>query len=309
MAGGIIMFEEYIGQSQPKALLAPMIENALKNGCCLPPQGVLAPSGMGKTQVARAIADAIGVQLLTVYCTGKKGEDVVSNVCSAPAHNVVLLDEIHALKQGDQDILLPLLDALKRPFDENTGIDLNGEQVKVSPVSLLWATNRPDQVLAAIKTRSLIHRLEPYTLADMELMVYLFARKQGRVVLGKAAKELALASQCNPRALDSLMDALFRTLPTATTPVNSHNVVAYLEKLRGFKCGLSSQQQQYIKKLASNPTGLKLEHLVRSLGCTSAKELEENVEFWLLESGLVQTSSAGRTLTKKGINIAAQLED
>lgn len=216
--------------------------------------------GSGKTEMARWIA----------YKRNAYFEELLAPVTAAaiPQEGVVLLDEAHRQKQPE-----PLFGVM---MDDNV------------TVTIIAATTRPELLDSAFKSRFFLQlHISKYSQEDMELIIQHLATDE---IPTDSVSMFARASAGNPRQANRIME-------TANL-IGSYDPVTVLSTCRITADGLTEGQHDYLAALkrGGKPMGLTNLALLVGRDETTVREMEP----YLVELGLVEFTSSGRTLTALG---------
>lgn len=216
--------------------------------------------GTGKTELARWIANRSQAPL----------EEALApiSVTEIPDEGFVLIDEAHRQKQPEPLFAL-----------------MGGDKVTVT---ILAATTRPELLDAAFRSRFFLQlHISRYSQDDMRLIVKHLAARE---IDEDAVDKFASASAGNPRQAERIME-------TANL-VNNYDPGTVLSTCRINGDGLTITHLDYLAALGRSvrPSGLTQLSLLIGRDETSIREAER----LLVDLGLVQLTSSGRTLTVLG---------
>ena len=155
--------DEVVGQEHVLGLGAPL--RALLEAGKLPSLVFWGPPGVGKTTLARLIAQHVDAQFLTLSAVLAGVKDIREAVASAQAEarglrarrTVLFVDEIHRFNKGQQDALLPFVEdgtlTLIGATTENPSFELNGALLSRLRIFVLRSLETP--AIVALLRRAL----------------------------------------------------------------------------------------------------------------------------------------------------------
>lgn len=137
-------------------------------------------SGMGKSTLANAIANEIGVKITSIAgYSVEKPSDLAAIITNLHAHDILFIDEIHRLKQSLEEILCDSMENLSLSVVIGKGPSAKVVQLKLPPFTVVGSTTRLSSVAPSIqKCFQAVFRLEPYK--DKE--IHAFLRRAGSLL-------------------------------------------------------------------------------------------------------------------------------
>jgi Holliday junction DNA helicase RuvB len=172
---------------------------------------------------------------------------------------------------------------------------------RVPPLTLIFATNRPGELLAALRKRISHHILfSPYPEDELREIVGRVAGRLGVLLSLQGARLVARMSHGLPRAAEQHVRNLRLHFPAAEEQelVKAH-VRAYLRAFGFDVHGLGHRHRQYLRHLRALGGRASLETLAGFLG-TDREYVSSEIEPPLLRQRLIAKGPHGRQLTSKG---------
>src|SRR5215207_9612777 len=174
--------DDYIGQDRVRENLQVSIAAALQRGEALDHVLLYGPPGLGKTTLAYVIGNELG------------------------AREVLFIDEIHRISPTIEEILYPALEDYELDIMIGQGPSARSVKVPLQKFTLIGATTRAGLLTAPLRARfGIVHRLDFYTVHDIEEIVRRSARILGVALDDDAAEELARRSRGTPRIVNRLL--------------------------------------------------------------------------------------------------------
>src|SRR2546427_4891484 len=193
--------EDYIGQDRIRETLEVAIAAATRRQEPLDHVLLHGPPGLGKTTLAYVIANELGVPIRATSGPAiEKPGDLVGIVTNLAAREVLFIDEIHRMSPVVEEILYPALEDYQVDIIIGQGPSARSVKVPLQKFTLIGATTRAGLLTSPLRSRfGIVHRLEFYTVADLEEIVRRSARILAVPIEDTAASELARRARGTPR--------------------------------------------------------------------------------------------------------------
>jgi len=294
---------EFIGQKQARENLTVFIEAAKKRNEPLDHVLFSGPPGLGKTTLAQIVAKELGVGFrATSGPVLVRAGDLAALLTNLEARDVLFIDEIHRLNPVVEEILYPAMEDFELDLIIGEGPSARSVKIGLQPFTLIGATTRTGLLTTPLRDRFGIPiRLSFYDTEELIQIVARGARVLGLPLTADGAREIAMRSRGTPRIAARLLKRV-RDFAAVAGRVEVDQVVAdaALARLEVDQKGLDAFDRRYLALIAEAFTGgpVGLETLAAALGEPS-DAIEEIVEPYLIQQGLVQRTPRGRMLTGK----------
>jgi len=301
--------EHYLGQTELKERLSIALQAAKAR--CGPMEHTLlyGPPGLGKTTLAHVIANELGSKAwVTSGPALTKGSDLVGTLTRMEPHDVLFIDEIHRLPAAVEEYIYPAMEDYKIDFTLDSGMHARVVSYALQPFTLIGATTRAGLLTGALRSRfGLVHNIRYYNCDELtdileQAISFLSSNKVDRDALIRIASRSRGTPRIALRLLRRVQDfALVKTNGECTLEV-VNNALA----LEGIdETGLDQLDRMYLQTLGTvyegGPVGV--EAVAATMG-EDAGTLEDVVEPYLLQIGLLARTRQGRKLTPEGQKIA-----
>jgi Holliday junction DNA helicase RuvB len=271
-------------------------------GSTLPHIRLDGPSGVGKTELAKALAKEVGTTLRDFYCSATtKIWQLARHFAELKKGDVVFLDEGHALSDSAQEILYPAIDSHRVPqVDMERHRVIDNEWLNIPDFTLIVATDQPGALKNALRQRlPLSFTLTLYPLRELREIVRNRAAQIGILMSDQAVSRVAEASRGLPRSVRHLLVSIYTCIPDITATISKTDVNRHLLSRGIDRDNLTVTDRRYLNILATSGEFVSLETLVLRLGSDDVTVRRE-VETYLIERGLVAIGGRGRSLTHRG---------
>lgn len=295
--------DEFIGQRDLRANLKIFIESAKMRGEAMDHTLFHGPPGLGKTTLAQIMARELGVNFrMTSGPVLAKAGDLAAILTNLEARDVLFIDEIHRLNPAVEEVLYPALEDFELDLVIGEGPAARTVRIELQPFTLVGATTRMGLLTTPLRDRfGIPTRLEFYNAAELHEIVIRGARLLGAPAEDAGAHEIAKRARGTPRIAGRL---LRRVVDFAVVEGNGRVTREIadmaLTRLGVDHLGLDGADRRYLKLIAENYAGgpVGIETLSAALS-ESRDSLEEVIEPFLLQQGLIQRTSRGRMLAAK----------
>jgi len=292
---------EFVGQQQARENLSVFIQAARARAEALDHVLFSGPPGLGKTTLAQIVARELGVNFRsTSGPVLAKAGDLAAILTNLEARDVLFIDEIHRLNPAVEEILYPAMEDYELDLVIGEGPSARSVKITLAPFTLVGATTRSGLITTPLRDRFGIPvRLNFYSGDELVSIVERGARVLGLNLTSDGAREIASRARGTPRIAGRLLKRVrdFASVASHGT-VDSRVADEALTRLEVDKRGLDAFDRRYLRLIADSFGGgpVGIETIAAALG-EERDALEEVVEPFLLQQGLVQRTPRGRVLT------------
>ena len=296
-------WEEYIGQKHIKDNVKILLRAAEERGHI--PEHVLfyGPPGLGKTTLAHLIAKETGRQMkITSGPAIEKVGDLASILTNLSPGDILFIDEIHRLNKMVEEILYPAMESGVLDIIIGKGPSARTIQLDLPPFTLIAATTRVALVSSPLRSRFSggVFRLEFYSNEEIEKIIQRSSKLLKTELEAEALKEIAKRSRFTPRTANYFLKRCRDFAQVHKKSLDQKTVREALNMLAVDEIGLNPSDRKFleilIEKFGGGPVGLK------TIGAAMSEEeatVEEVIEPYLIQLGLLERSPRGRVATKK----------
>jgi Holliday junction DNA helicase RuvB len=293
---------EFIGQAQLRANLGVFIAAARQRREALDHVLLAGPPGLGKTTLAQIIAAELGVGFrMTSGPVILRAGDLAAQLTNLQPRDVLFIDEIHRLSPAVEEILYPALEEFQLDLMIGEGPAARSIRIDLSPFTLIGATTRTGLLTTPLRDRFGIHaRLHFYDHDELEQIVTRGAAILGLALTAAGAAEIARRARGTPRvAMRLLRRVRDFALVGDQGEVDAKLADRALTRLEVDQLGLDALDRRFLSCIARNYGGgpVGIDTLAAALS-EQRDTLEEVVEPYLLQQGLLQRTPRGRLLTR-----------
>lgn len=304
---------EYIGQSDSKSRLNFYI-NQHKTSGFLPPIGIFGSRGLGKSELARAVAknldnsDGKIKKYVEVNCSTLKGiqdfiDDLYTPHIAGRQEVTILLDEAHAMGHKLNDWLLSATNTEK---DNLNIVGYNGQDFEFdyNKLSLIVATTNPEKLSQPFLSRFRRFDLAQYKNDEISQILSNLLKDKNIEIKSGVSQNISTYCRGTPRHAVHLNKDIIGYCQQEEKECFDENDWSKLRKILGIKpLGLTNQELQVLRELSSGAKTLT--NLAARLK-VDRQTLQKDIESFLLSNSLIQVDGK-RYITQLGQKILNQL--
>ena len=297
------VLDDFVGQDAAKANLRVFIESAKMRSEAMDHTLFFGPPGLGKTTLAQIMARELGVSFrMTSGPVLAKAGDLAAILTNLEARDVLFIDEIHRLNPAVEEVLYPALEDFELDLVIGEGPAARTVRIDLQPFTLVGATTRLGRLTTPLRDRfGIPTRLEFYTVDQLVTIISSNARKMGADAEPDGALEIARRARGTPRIAGRLLRRVVDfALVEGNGKVTRQIADRALNRLGVDDLGLDGADRRYLILLAENYGGgpVGVETIAAALA-ESRDAIEEVIEPFLLQQGLIQRTPRGRMLAHK----------
>jgi Holliday junction DNA helicase RuvB len=296
--------DDFIGQRQLRENLGVFIDASKAREEALDHVLFHGPPGLGKTTLAQIVAREMGVGFrATSGPVIVRAGDLAAILTNLQPRDVLFIDEIHRLAPAVEEILYPAMEDFRLDLIIGEGPAARSIQIDLPPFTLVGATTRSGLITTPLRERfGIPMRLVFYEPDELEEIVARGARVLGIELTSDGAKEIARRSRGTPRVAGRLLRRVRDFAAVAGVGrIEAVQADSALRRLEVDERGLDAMDRRYLSCIANNYGGGPVGAETLSAALSEQRDvLEEVIEPYLIQQGLLQRTPRGRMLTAGG---------
>ena len=293
--------DDYIGQEAFKKNLKVYIAAAKSRKEALDHVLLYGPPGLGKTTMAKIIANELGAQFKQTSgpAIGRPGE-LAAILTTLQDHDVLFIDEIHRLNRNVEEILYSAMEDFALDIVMGKGTGASSIRIDLAHFTLIGATTRAGSLSAPLRDRFLItNHMQFYEPSELKLIITRAAHILGIDIDDTGAEEIARRSRGTPRIANRLLKRIRDFAQVLGSAITADIASEALAALHVDDIGLDDLDNEILKsiiyKFGGGPVGID------TLSAAVSEEratIEDVCEPYLMQIGFISRTPRGRIATK-----------
>ena len=286
-------FEDIVGQEDVIKRLKINANGCKISGGVMPHILIDGPPGLGKTTLAGAISNEMGVDLYTCNAANLRSvKSIMPYLLGITPRSVLFIDEIHRLPKLVVELLYPVME----DFKMSIVVEENVEDMDVPKFTLIGATTSGGSLSQPFYDRFTIkEHLSFYSEVELAKLAGYITKNAGLRVSEEELLEIAKRSKGTPR----ILKARLKWYENYVLSVGKDDVDNIFTTQGIDKYGMDVYDRLYIsamEKNIGNPLGLKSISAITGIAIDT---IENSIEPYLVREGYVIRTQKGRVLGKK----------
>jgi Holliday junction DNA helicase RuvB len=306
MANRPLNLGDYIGQEKIKLQLKITIGASLKNDRSMPHMLLYGNPGLGKTTLAKIIANEIGVGFHEVLASNLKTVEDIENVLAGLSDerpDVLFIDEVHRLTLKTEELFYPVMEDFEFEREINDGY--RGKKVQrfwVPRFTLMGATTLAGELSRPLRDRFGLHfQLQNYELEEVAKIISNLADREYVQINDGALYDIARRSKGVARIAINYFYRCkeYADFINGDGNINDDVTHAQFDIMGIDEMGLDDHDYSVLKYLSNQPKPVGLSALATA--CDIDQPTIQNIiEPFLVQTGMINRTRSGREITENG---------
>ena len=305
-------FDDYVGQTKVKSDILINIKAAKIENKNLGHILFTGASGYGKTSLAYLIAKEFNSKIHVINGANlQKIADISSILININNdNNIIFIDEIHAISKEVQELLLSIME--DKILNVTIGQDYNSKIVTLNlpDFTLIGASTMLHNINKPLLNRfSNIYFLKKYNHQQISLIISNIFKHKKIKISYEICELLASYSRLNPRYSIHLAEKIYNYgLVKYDLKFDQKIVKMILKEIECNLYGLNSIELLYLFKISDKIKATSIQAISQILNMPLATVVN-NIEPYLLQLNLINTTNQGRIITEYGKEIIKQIKN
>ncbi len=296
-------FSDFVGQESLKENLSVFVEAAKRRGEALDHILFCGPPGLGKTTLARILANELGVSIsITSGPVLEKKGDLAGNLTNLAERQILFIDEIHRLNRVVEETLYPAMEDFVFDIMTGEGPAARAIRIPLNKFTLTGATTRAGLITSPMFARfGYVGRMNYYSADDLKTIALRSASILGLQCEEDAALELGKRARGTPRVVNRL---LRRARDVAEVKgngiINIKSVKQTLTMLGIDDCGMDEMDRKILTTIINHYDGgpVGINNIAVVVG-EEPDTIEDVYEPYLIQAGFLKRTPRGRAVTSR----------
>ncbi len=293
--------DDFVGQRQLCQNLRVFVSAARDRKEAMDHVLLFGPPGLGKTTLAQIVAKELGVNFRpTSGPMISKSGDLAAILTNLEPRDVLFIDEIHRLNPAVEEVLYSAMEDFQLDIVIGEGPAARSVRIDLPPFTLIGATTRSGLLSTPLRDRfGIPMHLNFYDTDDLQKIVERNARLLNLDMTQDGAHEIAKRSRGTPRIAGRLLRRVRDFAGDKAVDAELADIA--LTRLEVDKSGLDSMDRRYLRCIAEKYAGGPVGADTLSAALSEERDtLEEVIEPYLMQLGLVMRTPRGRVLSPAG---------
>ncbi|MBE6446424.1 MAG: Holliday junction branch migration DNA helicase RuvB [Alphaproteobacteria bacterium] len=293
--------DDFVGQRQLCQNLRVFVNAARDRKEAMDHVLLFGPPGLGKTTLAQIVAKELGVNFRpTSGPMISKSGDLAAILTNLEPRDVLFIDEIHRLNPAVEEVLYSAMEDFQLDIVIGEGPAARSVRIDLPPFTLIGATTRSGLLSTPLRDRfGIPMHLNFYDTDELEKIVQRNARLLNLNITQEGAHEIAKRSRGTPRITGRLLRRVRDFAGKKTVDADLADLA--LTRLEVDKSGLDLMDRRYLRCMAEKYAGGPVGADTLSAALSEERDtLEEVIEPYLMQLGLVMRTPRGRVLSPAG---------
>jgi len=296
-------FKDFVGQERVVENLRVYVKAAMKRGEAIDHILLSGPPGLGKTTLARIVANELKVDFYGSSAPAlKKPGDLVGLLTSLPERAVLFVDEIHRLSPQLEEYLYSAMEDFFIDLTVDQEASARPIRFQLRPFTLIGATTRDGLLSRPFLDRfGIPQKLSFYAVQELVSIVKRSARILEVNMAVEAAKVIAARARKTPRIANRLLRRL-RDWAEVEGDGNLSEAIACkgLEQEGVDEKGLDGMDRRILESMAQHGGAAIGVKTIAAMVGEEPDTIEEVYEPFLIQEGYILKTPRGRVLAGKG---------
>jgi Holliday junction DNA helicase RuvB len=300
-------FADYIGQERMKRQLAVTMSACKKMNQPLPHMLVNGSPGLGKTTIAKIVANEMNVGFHEIMASNLNSlddlETVFANI-SENKYDVLFIDEIHRLPMKVEELLYPIMEDFAIELESKDQLGRKRmERFWIPKFTLIGATTLAGDLSQPLRDRfGLSFTLQKYSEGETVGIIGNLARKLGVEVTENALVDIAKRSKGTARIAINYFNRCREYAHFLGQKIIDEVATSEQFELLGVdELGLDEQDFSILEYLATQTTPIGIDTLVTATSIDK-NTIQSIIEPYLVQQRLMDRTRSGRKITPRGLD-------